>query len=317
MEKDKIFSRLFDGAKYAFSKTNEQSVLNDGELIEEGFEPEVKNTAVGSMTEEPKSQIQKSAIKETKTENLYGNKNRYTGSLAYDDSKTVDFSVGKSSEIRRTAAASETVKPVAASETFEVKDMSVSIASEPVIAEKQRNTYLKNNTVTNFEPSFSIDDDTEVTKSRAPMGFNTNSAIKTPTLNFAAESGGNGGGVSIKTNSINGGRKMDNVTVQVLNPVDINEAEEAGNLLKKNIIVVAVLSGIADKNARVRYSDFLTGCCKGCDAEFKAIVPVELTDSVLVAVPKGVKLSMPSEKKPVAESNERTFSGTSFEDIFG
>ena len=86
-------------------------------------------------------------------------------------------------------------------------------------------------------------------------------------------------------------------TVQILKPANISEASEASALLKKGVIVVAVLSGISDKNARVRYSDFLCGCCKGCDADFCEIVPVDAADAVLMAIPGNVTLVQPVKEQ--------------------
>ena len=54
---------------------------------------------------------------------------------------------------------------------------------------------------------------------------------------------------------------MEKMTVQILKPTDISEASEASNLLKNGIIVIAELSGIADKQSADDLAKlFLAGC---------------------------------------------------------
>ena len=95
---------------------------------------------------------------------------------------------------------------------------------------------------------------------------------------------------------------MDKVTVQILKPTEISEATAAGTLLKKGIVVICNLSEIPDKNTRIRFSDFLCGCCKGCDADFTEIISVESPNAVLIAVPSSVGLKNVVETPPADDT---------------
>ena len=112
---------------------------------------------------------------------------------------------------------------------------------------------------------------------------------------------------------------MENMTVQVLKPTEISEATAAGSLLKKGIVVICNLSEIPDKNTRIRFSDFLCGCCKGCDADFSEIISVESPNAVLIAVPSSVTLKNAApatkvEEKPTPAPIE--IDGPDISDIF-
>lgn len=132
---------------------------------------------------------------------------------------------------------------------------------------------------------------------KASVGFNTATTSATPNSSYTAS-------------RISGGRSMtsDKYSVQVLRPTTVEEVNEACTLLKDGNVVMTVLSGIADRTARLRYLDYLSGCCKGCDADFKEIVKVDSIDAVLIASPRGIGIKFPIPAASV-ENTQTTATG--------
>ena len=312
--------------------TDDSDILADDEILEEYADEVViaKKSEIVSGRDsksvahqekiperQPKIETQAPAARKTaQPATLYAHENKYTGAVAYDDNSTVAFSVAgntsfkpktehtetltvaaKTNEtfgdrnisaeitpVKPAATYSQTAAPAARTNTEPVKGFSFSSVNEPATFGSRPSVSLDSTAPATSRASAIVNEEPEIVRAKAPVGFNTSGAGSTGTQNYNPA----------RTNS--GGRGMEKMTVQILKPTDISEASEASNLLKNGIIVIAELSGIADKNARVRYSDFLCGCCKGCDADFREIVPVDAANSVLIAVPTGLTLKMPVEK---------------------
>lgn len=147
---------------------------------------------------------------------------------------------------------------------------------------------------------------------KASVGFNTASASTNPTPSYTAS----------KVTSSARPSSSDKYSVQVLRPTNVEDVNEACTLLKEGNVVMAVLSGIGDRNARLRYLDYLSGCCKGCDADFKEIVKVDSIDAVLIASPRGIgiKFPVPAAAEPAAPAQASTTpasNASAFANVFG
>ncbi|MBR5059837.1 MAG: cell division protein SepF [Clostridia bacterium] len=314
-----------DGIRNGFGKI--QRLWSDDVSIEEDVEV-IGGTSEVVTSEEPKDTITMEPVDKSapatrdtliyngrnrKTEqtssdpkesapSIYAHENDYTGDRGYDDNSNVSFSVSKNTGFKvrpaRTmpaaASASSTVVSDVRRDTQPVKGYSFSAANEPTSFGITPTIRFDAEIPTSVKPQKSVtDNDAGHVRAKAAVGFNTTAAMSSQ--QSASFSG------TTRTNTTIGGKAMDNkTTLQILKPTNISEASEASALLKRGVIVVAVLSGITDKNARVRYSDFLCGCCKGCDADFCEIVPVDATDAVLMAIPGNVTLV-----QPVREQKEK------------
>lgn len=147
---------------------------------------------------------------------------------------------------------------------------------------------------------------------KASVGFNTASASTNPTPTYSAS----------KVTASARPSSSDKYSVQVLRPTNVEDVNEACTLLKEGNVVMAVLSGIGDRNARLRYLDYLSGCCKGCDADFKEIVKVDSIDAVLIASPRGIgiKFPVPAAAEPAAPAQASTTpasNASAFANVFG
>lgn len=162
------------------------------------------------------------------------------------------------------------------------------------------------------EPAVSVKADNQV---KASVGFNTATAAASASTTFSP------------TRFTTGGRAMtsEKVSVQILKPTKVEDVSDACALVKDGNIVMANLCGIPDMTSRLRYLDYLSGCCKGCDAEFKEVVKVESADCVLVATPKGIGIKSPAVQAPVmempetqpAQSSEKPNRPSAFSSVFG
>jgi len=132
----------------------------------------------------------------------------------------------------------------------------------------------------------------EENRIKSAVGFNTGFATAQTQSSFTSSRLSTGGR----------GMVAEKAAVQVLTPTKVEDVGEACAYLKEGAVVMAVLSGITDKSTRMRYLDYLCGCCKGCDADFKEVVSVESSDCVLVAAPRGIGLKTPQEKQTVVEA---------------
>ncbi len=327
-------AKIVDTIKGAVGKikelwTDDSDILADDEILEEYagdvvISKEKSKTVTGESAgrqakipeRQPKTEtLEPAARKTAQAPSLYAHENKYTGDVSYDDNRSVIFSVAGNTSFRtkpettvmpvaakagdsfgdrnisaeitpvKTAASVTTTSQPAARTTSEpVKGFTFSSVNEPATFGSRPSVSFGSDAPATSRASAIVNEDPEIVRAKAPVGFSTAGAISTSTQNYNPA----------RTNI--GGRGMEKMTVQILKPTDISEASEASSLLKNGIIVIAELSGIADKNARVRYSDFLCGCCKGCDADFREIVPVDAANSVLIAVPTGAALKMPIEK---------------------
>lgn len=259
---------------------------------------------------------------------IYAHRNEYTGIDSYEDNSSVDFSLARNTSferrpaVERVPASSSVVfgntrpsepaqsvpfaSPVTASgnrgseirgSASAERDFSFSGATEPVTFRSRPNTRYESRTLAFGSEPVKADDNAEAVRAKAVVGFNTTAAAGTPSGTPYS------GGAARATNY--GGKSMDNLTVQVLRPKEISEASFVGSLLKKGIVVVCNLSEIPDKNTRIRFSDYLCGCCKGCDASFSEIISVESSTAVLIAVPSNVNL-INSVDAPQAPAEDKT-----------
>lgn len=242
---------------------------------------------------------------------LYAHQNDYTGRRSYDDNSSVAFSLASNTSFGSRRPEPETIpapsssvifgsrpsestfsgsKPLSASATgstfsdraaLSEVDFSYSGAKEPVTFGSRPVTRYDAAPATPDVEQNNTGDDVKTVKAKAVVGFNTTGSTG---------SSSSATGYTSQRNTRYGGVAMDNLTVQVLKPTEISEATAAGSLLKKGVVVICNLSEIPDKNTRIRFSDFLCGCCKGCDADFSEIISVESSNAVLIAVPSNVTL---------------------------
>ena len=244
-----------------------------------------------------------SADSKGSAQSIYAHENVYTGDKGYEDNSSVSFSVSKNTGFKVRPARTMPAAAVSSSGATDIRRDTQPVKGYSFSAASESSSFGINPTVTfdapvptSLKPQKSVtDNDAGHVRAKAAVGFNTTAAMSSQqNTSFSG---------TTRANTTIGGKAMDNkTTVQILKPANISEASEASALLKKGVIVVAVLSGISDKNARVRYSDFLCGCCKGCDADFCEIVPVDATDAVLMAIPGNVTLVQPvREQKEKAE----------------
>ncbi|MCR5694789.1 MAG: cell division protein SepF [Clostridia bacterium] len=270
---------------------------------------------------------------------LYAYSNDYTGSRGYDDNSSVAFSLAGNTSFGRRRT--ETVEMPASSVVFSepatapVRPSTSTVAASAAgdkVTDSESSPEINysysgsrapatfgSTPITRYETSApardvrtaAAGDDSVTVRAKAVVGFNTNGA-----------SGGSSAasGYTGQRTSKYGGMTMDNTTVQVLRPTEISEATAAGSLLKKGIVVICNLSEIPDKNTRIRFSDFLCGCCKGCDADFSEIISVESPNAVLIAVPSNVTLknaveTTKTEEKPAA-APQLDIGGADLNDIF-
>ena len=343
----------------AFRPTEDEDVLADNEVYEDDVtdleEPAVSMSAEPAAVESDRqdsSYIEANDGKDSATEEskddysfgrsfLYAHQNDYTGKRGYDDNSSVAFSLDRDasfgskrtavsrpapsssvvfggqdagvpvSPVTRTSVVTATAGDSDITDTSDVeKGYSYSGAREPArFGSRPITRFDAKPDVASLEP-VRAEDDRKAVIAKAVVGFNTTGS----TGSQAAQTGFN---AQRKTNY--GGVTMENMTVQVLKPTEISEATAAGSLLKKGIVVICNLSEIPDKNTRIRFSDFLCGCCKGCDADFSEIISVESPNAVLIAVPSSVTLKNAApatkvEEKPAPAPIE--IDGPDISDIF-
>ncbi len=342
----------------AFRPTEDEDVLADNEVYEDDVkdweEPAVSmSVEPAEVMQQEDSRVEASDSLKSETEEdqkddysfgrsfLYAHKNDYTGKRGYDDNPGVAFSLEgdtsfgtKRRESPRPAPSSSVVfggsdsspavSPVtrtaaiaAAASSSDITDSSETEKGYSYSGAKEPATYGSRPAARFDAAHDALDvqpvrpaDDTNTVRAKAVVGFNT-------TGSTGSQSAQVGFNAQRKTNY--GGVTMENMTVQVLKPTEISEATAAGLLLKKGIVVICNLSEIPDKNTRIRFSDFLCGCCKGCDADFSEIISVESPNAVLIAVPSSVTLKNAApapkvEEKPAPAPIE--IDGPDISDIF-
>ena len=320
-----------------FSPAEEDDILSDDEVLERDADngtPAVfmqsETPAVADFEEVESEPVADSFEREEERREepfsagpdfLYAHQNDYTGRRGYDDNSSVAFSIAGNTSFGRerrpsfelpaqpstvvfggsssaapsprstSTVAASTDDAVNATKSRPETDFSFSGAREPAS--------FGSRPITRFDASQpeihtapELTGDTGTVKAKAVVGFNTSGASGT----------GASGGYSSSRNSSYGGSTMDKITVQIIKPTEISEATAAGTLLKKGIVVICNLSEIPDKNTRIRFSDFLCGCCKGCDADFTEIISVESPNAVLIAVPSSVGLKNVVETPPADDA---------------
>lgn len=314
----------------------EQAVIAEQETFEDAYAADDKSEQVFDMKEPAAPTTDTISAENVKnmytfveekpqakeeTVQIYAN-NSYTGD-GYEDLTVPTFSVAKSAKFDEPVKtpAFESVAP-ARSVVTESKPAANSIFNGFVNTSflfdtkpSVRSEAVKIETPTTVEPVKSEPVNAEPVKRpqvRTSVGFNTATAS-------ASTSGYTPSKLATGSRSIS----ADKFSVQVLRPTNVEDVNEACTLLKDGNVVMTVLSGISDRNARLRYLDYLSGCCKGCDADFREIVKVDSIDAVLIAAPKGIGLKFPipqaaaaaayaeaaeePEQKPASSSTQGAF----------
>ena len=268
-------SIMSSGMKNALARFNDMWTnevaddINESDMMVDDFDG-LTSGIVESPIDETEEIIANSAPQ------IYGNINDYAVDSASDFEPKYSFIIDEEASFEPVAEELTETSAVAFDSNASFGDFSINFSFDddlpevPVRAEKPSVPEIKK-----AEPSLNT---ANVVK--GSFGFNTTN--KAAGSSYAAKP------ATAAKNTFSSG-----LTVDILRPTKVDDVAEACAKIKEGIIVVAVLSGISDKNVRLRYLDYFSGCCKGCDANFKEVVRVDSSDCVLVAVPSGVNLQLP------------------------
>ncbi len=263
--------------------------------------------------------------KKSQTNNIYANSNNYIGD-GYEDLTDVNFSVAKSASfeeepqldqddlLEETIISETTIAAAGKFKGFvdtrflfegQKAEASAAVVNTEPVREVNFTPVVPLDEIFAPKKQETVAEVKEIREERKPeivakpsaqesIGVKADNVVK-------ASVGFNTATATVNTTSFTsskfttGGKTMasEKISVQILKPTRVEDVSEACSILKEGSIIMAVLSGIPDKNARLRYLDYLSGCCKGCDADFKEIVKVDSIDCVLVAAPRGVGLKFP------------------------